>query len=77
MTYKLVRDIAVVLSSELLADSRLHESGQGGQDVDRGVDLLVVELTIDEDLSLCDIARQIRNRVGDVWSGQPLPDLNE
>jgi len=57
----------VILSGKLLSDSRLHESGKRGQDVDGRVDLPVVELTIDEDLALCDITSQIRDRMGDIW----------
>jgi len=64
--YQLIGYISVILSSKLLSDSRLHESGKRGQDIDRGVDLLVVELTIDEDLALCDITSQIRDRVGNI-----------
>ena len=56
----------MILSSELLSNGRLHKTRERGQDVDRGVDLLVVELSIDEDLALCDIASQIRDRVGDI-----------
>jgi hypothetical protein len=64
--YQLVRDISVILSGELLSDSRLHKSRKGWQDVDGRVDLLVVELTINEDLAFCDITSQIRDRVGDI-----------
>jgi hypothetical protein len=66
LTYQLVGDISVILSGKLLSNSRLHESGERGQDVDRGVNLLVVELTVDEDLTFCDITSQIGDRVGDI-----------
>ena len=42
----------MILPREFLSDGTLHQSGQRRQDVDRRVDLPVVELTVDEDLSL-------------------------
>jgi hypothetical protein len=42
----------MIFPCKLFTDSTLHESGQRGQDVDRRVDLSVVELTINKDLSL-------------------------
>jgi len=66
VAYQLIGYISVILSGKLFSDSRLHESGKRGQDVDGRVDLPVVELTIDEDLSLCDITSQIRDRMGDI-----------
>lgn len=91
---ELVRDVAVVVPGELLADGRLHQSRERREDVNGGVNLTVVELrggregrgegdvrkkgssslsrsqathlTINEDLALRDVARKIRNRVGDV-----------
>ena len=50
----------------VLLDGLLHEAGEGGQDVDGRVDLLVVQLPVDEDLSLRDVACQIGDGVGDV-----------
>ena len=50
----------------ILLNSLLHESGKGRQDVDGRVDLLVVELSVDEDLSLGDVAGQIGNWMGDI-----------
>ena len=54
-------------AGQLGADGRLHQAGERGQDVDRRVDLLVVELPVDEDLPLGDVARQIGDRMRDVW----------
>lgn len=78
----------MVTTSQLLSDSTLHQSREGGEDaarereksanerrergkkredaLDRRVDLLVVQLTVDRDLTLRDVTRQIGNRVGDV-----------
>lgn len=50
----------------VLFNSFLHETGQGGKHVNGRIDLFVVELTIDEDLSFCDVAGQIGDRVSDV-----------
>lgn len=49
----------MILPREFLSDGTLHQSGQRRQDVDRGVDLPVVELTVDEDLSLGLIDRKV------------------
>jgi len=67
IAHQLVRDISVILSGKLFSDSRLHKSRERGQDVDRGVNLPVVELTINEDLAFCDITSQIRNGVSDIY----------
>lgn len=37
--YQLVRNISVVLPGHPFADGRLHQTGQGGQHIDRRVDL--------------------------------------
>ena len=50
----------------ILFDGLLHETGQGGQHVDGRVDLFVVQLSVDEDLSFGDVACQIGNGMGDV-----------
>lgn len=50
----------------VLLDGLLHETGEGGQDVDGRVNLLVVQLPVDEDLSFRDVASQIRDGMGDV-----------
>ena len=50
----------------VLFNGFLHETGERGEDVDRRVDLLVVELPVDEDLSFGDVACQIGNGMGDI-----------
>lgn len=50
----------------VLFDGFLHETGKGGEDVDGRVDLLVVELSVNEDLSLCDVSGKVGDGVGDV-----------
>ena len=47
-------------------NSLLHQTRKGRQNVDWSIDLLVVKLTIDEDLAFGDVACQIWNRMGDV-----------
>jgi hypothetical protein len=49
-----------------LADGRLHETRERGKNVDWRVDTLVMELTVDENLTLGDVTGQIGNRVSDV-----------
>jgi hypothetical protein len=55
-THQLVRHVTVILASELLPDGGLHQSRQGGEHVDRRVDLSVVKLTVDKDLALYKIS---------------------
>ena len=65
---QLVGHVAVVLAGVALADGRLHQTRERGEDVDWRVDTLVVELTVDEDLALGNVTSQIGNGVGDVYS---------
>jgi hypothetical protein len=62
----LVGDVAVIFSRAALADRRLHETREGWQNVNWRIDTPVVELTVDEDLSLGDVARQVRDRMCDI-----------
>mmetsp|Transcript_38125 Transcript_38125/g.96425 ORF Transcript_38125/g.96425 Transcript_38125/m.96425 type:complete len:371 (-) Transcript_38125:560-1672(-) len=65
----LVGHLRVVLARHALADGRLHQAGQGGQHVDGGVDLAVVQLAVNVDLALRDVAREIGDGVRDVVVG--------
>jgi len=56
----------MILPSQFLANGTLHKTGQRGQNIDGGIDLSVVQLTVDEDLPFSDIASQIRNRVRNI-----------
>lgn len=56
----------MVFARHAFADGRLHEAGEGGEDVDGGVDAAVVELAVDEDLAFGDVASEIGDGVGDV-----------
>jgi len=67
VSIELVGNGRVILS--ILLNSLLHESGKGRQHVDGRIDLLVVELSVDEDLSLSDVAGQIGNGMGDIVVG--------
>jgi hypothetical protein len=62
----------VVLAGQLLADRALHKTRQRRQYVDGRIDLTVVELAVDEDLALGDVACQVGNRVGDVCGRMTL-----
>ncbi len=57
----------MVFAGVAFADGGFHEAGEGGEHVDGGVDALVVELTVDEDLAFGDVAREIGDGMGDVW----------
>lgn len=59
----------MILSGESLSDGGLHESGKRWQDVDGRIDLLVVELSVNENLSLSDISGKIWNWVSDIIVG--------
>jgi len=50
----------------ILFNSLLHETRKRRKDVDGGIDLLIVELSINEDLTFSNITGQIGNRMGDV-----------
>lgn len=56
----------MVPSSATLTNSRLHETRQGWQHVNWWVNTLVVQLTVNEDLTLGDITREIGNRMRDI-----------
>lgn len=56
----------MVFARHAFADGRLHEAGEGGEDVDGGVDAAVVELAVDEDLAFGDVASEIGDGVGNV-----------
>lgn len=57
----------MILTSTSSTNGRLHQTRQGRKHVDRGVDTLVVQLTIDEDLTLRNVTRQIGNGVSDIY----------
>mmetsp|Transcript_7875 Transcript_7875/g.13507 ORF Transcript_7875/g.13507 Transcript_7875/m.13507 type:complete len:340 (-) Transcript_7875:546-1565(-) len=65
----LVGDIAVVFSSHAFTDGRLHQPRQGRQHVDRRVDLTIVQLALDVDLALGDVARQVGDGMRDIVVG--------
>ncbi len=65
-TYELVGHITVVLAGHALANSRLHETRERGEHVDRRRNLAVVQLAVDVDLALRNVPRQVGNRVRDI-----------
>lgn len=58
----------MIFSSEAFADGGFHETGEGGEHVDGWVDALVVKLSVDEDLALGDVACQVGNWMGDIYT---------
>ena len=50
----------------ILFNSLLHETRQGRQNVDGRVDLFIVKLPVNENLTLSDIASQVRDGMGDI-----------
>lgn len=63
---QLVGHIGVVLPSTTLTNGRFHQTRQRRKNVNGRVDALVVELTVNEDLTLSNVASQVGNRVGDI-----------
>merc|ERR1712079_796025 len=59
----------MILSCHSFTDSRIHQSREGGQHVDRWIHLTIMQLPVDVDLSLCNVTSQIGNRVSDVVVG--------
>mmetsp|Transcript_62504 Transcript_62504/g.167420 ORF Transcript_62504/g.167420 Transcript_62504/m.167420 type:complete len:421 (+) Transcript_62504:365-1627(+) len=81
----LIGDVGVVHSRHSLANTRLHQSGQRRQHVDRRVDLPVVQTAVHKHLPLSNVAGQIWDGVGDVIVGhgqdrelsdRPVPSLD-
>lgn len=62
----LAGDLWMVRSCHVLADSVLHETGQGRQYVDWWVDASSEHVSVDIDLTLRDVASQVGNRMGDI-----------
>jgi len=63
---KLVRHFWVINSSETFSDSRLHETRERGQHIDWWIDLSVVEISINENLTFSNISCKIRNWMSNV-----------
>lgn len=64
--YQLVGYISVIFTCHAFANSRLHQTTEGWQYIYWWVNLSVVKLTVNIDLSLCDVARQIRDGMSDI-----------
>lgn len=62
-------DLWVIWSGHTLADSMLHETGQGWQDVDWWVDASPEHVSVDVDLALRDVAGQVGDGMSDVVVG--------
>lgn len=57
----------MVFAGVAFADGGFHKAGEGGEDIDGGVDAFVVELAIDKDLAFGDVACQVGDGMGYVW----------
>lgn len=57
----------MVFSGHVLSDSRFHETGKRRQHVDRWINVSVVKLTINVNLTLGNVTSQIRDRMGDIY----------
>lgn len=67
-TYQLIRHIAMILSRHTLTNGGFHQTRKRRKDIDRRIYLSVVQLTINKNLSFCNISRQIRNRMGNIYT---------
>lgn len=54
--HQLVGHVSVILPGQLLSNSTLHQSRERRKNVDGWVDLLVVQLSINRDLTLCGVS---------------------
>ena len=66
LSHQLVGHVGMVPACHAITNGRLHQTGEGGQDVDGRVNLPVVQLSVHVDLSLGDVASEIGNGVSDV-----------
>ena len=57
----------MVLSRHSFSNGRFHETRKGRKHIDGWIDVPVVQLTIDVDLSFGNVASQIGDRMGDIW----------
>ena len=63
---QLVVQVRVVGAGVALADAVFHQTGQAGQHVDGRIDAGLVQIPVQHDLHLGDLAGQVRDGVGDV-----------
>ena len=66
---QLVGHGVVVVTSHSLTNSRLHQTGQRGQHVNGRIDTALVQSTIQIDLTLGNVSREIGNRMGNIIVG--------
>ena len=67
----------MVFAGVAFADGGFHETGEGWEDVDGGVDTFVVKLTVDEDLAFSNIACKVGDRMRDIFKGKSACSGNE
>lgn len=61
--------LSMVLSGHALTDGRFHKTRQRGKHVDGWVDVLVVQLTLNVNLALCNVASKIGDGMCDIIVG--------
>ena len=71
--YQLIGYITVILSCHAFTDSRLHKTGKRWQDINWWVNLTVVKLTINENLTFGNVTSQIGNGVSDIYNKVEVP----
>lgn len=72
LTCQLVRYIRMIFPGHALADSRFHETRERWKYVYRRIDLSVMKLPVNVNLTLSNIASQIRNRMSNIYKGNKL-----
>lgn len=65
--YQLVRHISVIFTCHVFTNSRLHQTTERRQYIYWWVNLPVVKLTVDIDLPLCDVTRQIGDGMSNIY----------
>lgn len=66
---KLVGDFLVVCSCSLLSNGAFHKTTQRWQNIDRRINVSVMKLSVQVDLTLCDIPRKVRDGMSDIIIG--------
>ena len=57
----------MVFAGVAFSNGGFHKARERWEHVDGRIDTFVVELTVDEDLTFRDVAREIRDGMGDVY----------
>ena len=66
---ELIGQVGMILTRPLATNRVFHDTRKRGQRIDRGIDPLLIQLTVEHDLPLGDVAGQIGNRMRNIVVG--------